>query len=70
VLAVVKHHTNDEKQFEPFMLQFCQNIKVFTVDNLQTDIILKTKQQNQTIGGQRLTTIYKEMETPLTFMSI
>ena len=53
VLTIVKHHTKDEKlcrEFEPFMLQFFQNIKVFTVDNLQTDIVLKTVQPNQTLG--------------------
>jgi len=57
VLAVVKHHTNDEKlcrQFEPFMLQFFRNIKVFTVDNLQTDIILKIVQPNQTLGRAKV----------------
>ena len=57
VLAVVKHHTSDEKlcrQFEPFMLQFFRNIKVFTVDYLQTDIILKTVQPNQTLGRAKV----------------
>jgi len=57
VLAVVKHHTNDEKlcrQFEPFILQFFRNIKVFTVDYLQTDIILKIVQPNQTLGRAKV----------------
>ena len=57
VLAIVKHRTNDEKlcrEFEPFMLQFFQNIKVFTVDNLQTDIVLKTVQPNQILGRAKV----------------
>ena len=73
MLAVVKHHTKDEKlcrQFEPFVLQFFQEIKVFAVDNYQTNIVLKTIQPNQTIGRAKVNYHLQRDEIPLTFMSI
>ena len=53
VLVVLKHCTKDETlctEFEQFLQKFLQNIRIFTVNNLQTDITLTTVQPHQTLG--------------------
>ena len=53
VLVVLKHCTKDEtlcREFEQFLQKFLQNIRIFTVSNLQTDITLTTVQPHQTLG--------------------
>ena len=53
VLMALKHCTENEtlcREFEQFLLRFLQNIRIFTVNNLQTDIALITVQPHQTLG--------------------
>ena len=53
VLIALKHCTENEtlcREFEQFLLRFLQNIRIFTVNNLQTDIALTTVQPHQTLG--------------------
>ena len=53
VLVALKHCIKDEtlcREFEQFLLRFLQNIRIITVNNLQTDIALTTVQPHQTLG--------------------
>ena len=53
VLIALKHRTDNEKlcrEVEQFLIRFLQNIRIFTVKNLQTDIALTSVQPHQTLG--------------------
>ena len=54
VLLVLKHYIDDEplcRQFEQFLIEFLQNIRIFTIsNNLQVNVTLKTVQPKQTLG--------------------
>jgi len=70
VLAAIKHSTSDEKlckEFEPFLLQFLQNIQVFTVNDLQIDIALITVLPNRNLGRARVDFYLQKDRTSIKF---
>ena len=56
LMAVIKHTTGDDQlctKFEPFLVQFLHSIKVVTVTNLKTSIVLKIREPNVAIGSAK-----------------
>ena len=70
ILAAVKHVTGDEQLcrcLEPIITQFLQSIRIVAVQNLQTDIILKTREPNPLIGSLKCEFYLQKEETSWCF---
>ena len=66
ILAAIKHVTGDEQLcrcLEPIITQFLQSIRIVAVQNLQTDIILKTREPNPLIGSVKCEFYLQKKET-------
>ena len=70
ILKILKHITGSEelyKDLEPIITQFFQNIRIVTVRNLQTDIILQTREPNTLIGSVKVDFHLQQEETSWCF---
>ena len=70
ILAAVKHVTSNEqfcRDLEPIITQFLQSIRIVTVQNLHTDILLEIREPNPLIGTVKRDFHLQKEETSLCF---